>query len=174
VQVILVDQTDLANGWATPLPYNTIEITASPPRGESLIGNTDDWLRLVFTHEYTHVVHLSRAGGWIGGLRRVFGRLPLLFPNLTQPLWAIEGIAVWTESSGPDGRLKAGDFRQVLNRAVAAGEFEPLDRANGGLVDWPSGHTPYAYGGFFHQYLASRYGAESLRRLSDDTARRVP
>src|SRR3954452_17382560 len=26
VQVILVDQTDLANGWATPFPYDAIEI----------------------------------------------------------------------------------------------------------------------------------------------------
>src|SRR5690242_12987742 len=31
VQVILVDQTDLSNGWATPLPVNTIEIVAAAP-----------------------------------------------------------------------------------------------------------------------------------------------
>src|SRR6266508_5457474 len=47
VQVILVDQTDLANGWATPFPYDTIEITAVPPSSETLIGNTTDWLELV-------------------------------------------------------------------------------------------------------------------------------
>ena len=81
VQIILVDQHDLSNGWATPLPYNTIEISAAAPAAESSVGNTDDWLRLVFIHEYTHIAHLSRAGGWIGGLRRGFGRLPLLFPE---------------------------------------------------------------------------------------------
>lgn len=89
VQVILVAQSDLANGWATPLPYNTIELTASAPASDSVIGNTSDWLRLVFTHEYTHVVHLSRGRGWIGGLRRAFGRMPVLFPNLYVPLWQI-------------------------------------------------------------------------------------
>jgi hypothetical protein len=78
VQVILVAQSDVANGWATPLPYNTIEIITTSPDGQSLIGNTTDWLHLVFAHEYTHVVHLSRGRGWIGGLRRVFGRMPLL------------------------------------------------------------------------------------------------
>jgi hypothetical protein len=175
VQVILVDQTDLANGWASPVPYNTIEITAAAPTGESAIGNTDDWLRLVFTHEYTHVVHLSRAGGWIGGLQRVFGRLPVLYPNLFQPLWQIEGIATWQESTSTGaGRLHAGDFRQLMERGAAAGRFEPLDRASVWLVDWPSGNTPYLYGGFFHDYLARKYGAESLRRLTDDTARRLP
>src|SRR5687768_17982833 len=37
VQVILVDQSDLANGWATPVPYDTIEMTAAPPAVASLI-----------------------------------------------------------------------------------------------------------------------------------------
>ena len=59
VQVILVDQTDLSNGSATPFPYDAIEITAVPPGGETLIGNTTDWLELVFTHEYTHILHLD-------------------------------------------------------------------------------------------------------------------
>jgi hypothetical protein len=175
VHVILVDQTDLSNGWATPVPHNVIEIAAAAPPGESMIGNTDDWLRLVFTHEYTHIVHLSRKGGWIGGLRRVFGRQPLLYPNIFQPLWQIEGIATYAESAHTgQGRVPAGDFRMILERAAASDRFERLDRANGGLVDWPSGHTPYLYGAYFHQFLADRYGAESLRRLTDDTARRLP
>lgn len=175
VHVILVDQTDLSNGWATPVPHNVIEITAAAPTGESLIGNTDDWLRLVFAHEYTHVVHLSRRRGWIGGLRRVFGRQPLLYPNLFQPLWQIEGIATFEETAHTQqGRLAAGDFRLILDDAAAAGRFEPLDRVNGGLVDWPSGHASYLYGGYFHRFLADRYGRESLRRLTDETARRAP
>lgn len=175
VQVVLVDQHDLPNGWATPVPYNTIEISVAAPTADSGIGNTDDWLRLVFVHEYTHVAHLSRAGGWIGGLRRVFGRLPLLFPNLYQPLWAIEGIATWEESAATgEGRVPAGDFRLLIRQAAAAGRFEPIDRANGGTLDWPSGTTPYLYGAYFHQYLAARYGAESLRRLTAQTSRAVP
>jgi WD40-like Beta Propeller Repeat len=175
VQVILVDQSDLSNGWATPLPYNTIEITAAAPGGSSLLGNTTDWLRLVFTHEYTHVVHLSRGRGWIGGLRRVFGRMPLLYPNLFLPQWQIEGLATYEESARTgQGRVKDGSFRAILDLAAARSAFEPLDRAGGGLVDWPSGHAPYVYGGFFHQYLADRYGEESLTQLTDDTAGRIP
>jgi WD40 repeat protein len=175
VQVILVAQDDVANGWATPLPYNTIEITATTPAGESLIGNTTDWLHLVFAHEYTHVVHLSRGRSWIGGLRRVFGRMPLLYPNLYLPLWQIEGIATYEESQlTGQGRVPAGDFHSILTVAAADGRLEPLDRANGGLVDWPSGQTPYVYGAYFHQYLAQRFGDDALRRLTDSTAGRVP
>jgi hypothetical protein len=175
VQVILVDQHDVANGWATPLPYNTIEINAAAPAAETIIGNTEDWLRLVFVHEYAHIAHLSRAAGWIGGLRRVFGRHPLLVPNLYQPIWGIEGIATWQESAATgQGRVPAGDFRIVLERAAAAGRFDPLDRAGGGNVDWPAGMTPYLYGAYFHEFLAEQYGADTIRQLADETARRPP
>jgi hypothetical protein len=61
VQIILVDQNDVSNGWATPVPYNTIEISVAAPTVESVIGNSPDWLRIVFVHEYTHIAHLSRA-----------------------------------------------------------------------------------------------------------------
>ncbi len=175
VHVILVDQHDLSNGWATPVPYNMIEIGAAVPSGESTIGNTDDWLRLVLSHEYTHIVHLDKARGWIGGLRHAFGRAPLLYPNLFLPLWQIEGIATYNESvlTG-EGRVPAGDFRLIVDRAASARRFDPIDRANGGLVDWPGGSAHYAYGAYFHQYLADRFGAESIATLADETSRRVP
>ncbi|MDQ3937071.1 MAG: hypothetical protein M3253_00140, partial [Chloroflexota bacterium] len=140
-----------------------------------IIGNTDDWLRLVFVHEYAHIAHLSRAGGWIGGLRRIFGRHPILLPNLYQPIWGVEGIATWQESASTgQGRVPAGDFRLVIGRAAATGRFDPIDRANGGSVDWPAGMTPYLYGAYFHEFLATRYGAATLRQLADETARLPP
>jgi hypothetical protein len=175
VQVILVDQSDVSNGWATPLPFNTIEVAAAAPGGGTVLGNTDDWLHLVFAHEYTHVVHLSRGRGWIGGLRRVFGRMPLLYPNLFLPQWQIEGLAVHEESAlTGQGRVPDPSFRAIADVARAASRFEPLDRASGGLVDWPSGHAPYVYGAYFHEFLAARFGEASLRELTDSTAGRVP
>ena len=173
--MVLVDQADVANGWAAIVPYNVIELTAAPPPAHSFIGNTDDWLRLVFTHEYTHVVHLERSGGWLGSLRHVFGRLPPFYPNLALPDWQVEGIATFEESAVTGrGRIPAGDFRMVLDHAAAAGRFPSLDRATGSTIDWPGGHSPYLYGGYFHEYLARTYGQQSLSRLADDTARRLP
>ncbi len=146
-----------------------------PPRAGSLLGNTADWLRLVFAHEYTHVVHLDRSGGWIGGLRRVFGRLPVLFPNLFLPQWQIEGLATYEESALTGrGRVRAADFRLLLDRAAAAGRLLALDQASGGLIDWPGGNAAYLYGGYFHEFLAAKYGPQQLQALADQTARRMP
>src|SRR5262245_53929114 len=54
--VLLLDQTDAANGWATPVPRDTVMITAAWPAGSEFIGHTDDWLRMVFAHEFSHIV----------------------------------------------------------------------------------------------------------------------
>jgi len=171
--VVLADQTDLSNGYATPLPYDTIVIYTTAPPG--LEFNADDWLRLVFVHEFTHVVHLDRSESWARVVRNVLGRSPIAFPNLFLPTWQIEGLAVLEESASPgQGRLHAGDFRAVVDEAARDRRLEPLDRVNGGLTDWPSGQAAYAYGAAFYQYLAERFGTEKLGELAYRTARRVP
>ena len=175
VQVILVDQTDVANGWATPFPYDAIEVTAVPPIDEQLIGNTTDWLEVVFTHEYTHILHLDRSRGFMQGVRRVFGRAPLVFPNTFLPEWQIEGLATYQESRMTgEGRIPAGDFRAIVDTAARQRQFAPIDRAGGGLDDWPVGNAPYAFGAYFHQYLSDRFGPERLDALADATAGRLP
>jgi WD40-like Beta Propeller Repeat len=172
--VVLADQTDVPNGAATVVPWNAIYIYPVPPTGGDMIGNTDDWLEYVFTHEYVHIVHLDRSRGWARAARALFGRSPVAFPNQTLPLWHVEGRATFAESAGGHGRLRGGDFREVVDAAARQGRFEPLDRVNGGLVDWPAGHGWYAYGARFHEFLSARYGAERLRALADATAGRLP
>ena len=173
--VVLVDQTELANGSAFPLPYNSVVVTAAWPSGSDFVGNTDDWLRLVFTHEFAHIVHLDQSRGWARVVRGVFGRVSLAFPNLFLPAWQIEGVATYAESllTGA-GRLYAGDFRAVELEAARGEALEPLDRVNGGLIDWPGAEASYAYGLGFHAYLADRFGEDSLAALNRATAGRLP
>lgn len=169
-EVVIIDQTDAANGWATPIPRNIIAIYAAWPAGSDSL-KTDDWLRLVFSHEFTHIVHLDRSQGWARVVRSIFGRTPYAFPNLFLPGWQIEGLAVYEESElTGDGRVHAGDFRAIVGEAARAKSLLPLDRVNGGLTRWPGGGAQYAYGTDFHAYLADRYGPDSLRALADRTA----
>ena len=173
--VILADQSEQANGWATPLPRDTVFLNAAAPSGADYVGRTDDWLRLVFTHEYTHVVHLDRSGGWARLVRGVFGRTAVAFPNLWLPEWQVEGLATFEESAlTGEGRLYAGDFRAIERLPAVDGHSLTLDRASGGLVAWPDGHAAYAAGLGFHAYLAERFGDWSLGTLADASARRLP
>jgi WD40-like Beta Propeller Repeat len=172
-RVVLVDQTELFNGYATPVPYNTVVLYAVTPSGSG--SAFDDWLRLVFTHEFTHIVHLDRSEGWARVVRGIFGRTAYAFPNVFLPPWQVEGLATYEESAiTGEGRLHAGDFRAIVGEAARQRRLEPLDRVNGGLTDWPGGAAVYAYGAGFHQYLAERFGAATLATLAEATARRLP
>ena len=62
----------------------------------------------------------------------------------------------------------------ILDQAAVHGRFASLDRADGGVIDWPSGNSPYVYGAYFHQFLAEHYGAASLARLAEATAGTLP
>jgi Tol biopolymer transport system component len=173
--VLLVDQDDSSNGWATPLPYDTVMVTAAWPAPSEIIGNTNDWLRLVFTHEYTHILHLQQSRGWARAVRAVFGRAPLAFPNLFLPQWETEGLATFAESRyGGAGRLAAGDSLTIVGERARESGPERLDQVTGGQVDWPAGLAPYLYGGFFAEYLAERFGQEKLGELARQTAGRLP
>jgi hypothetical protein len=172
--VVLVDQSDIANGWSTPVPYNLIEVAAIPPPPSSFLGNHDDWLRMVFAHEYAHILHLDRTGGVMKGVRWILGRSPATFPNLFVPEWQVEGFATWAESAVTGlGRVRAADVAGVVAAQSAAGRAS-IDRAGGGLVAWPSGNTPYFQGGVFDEALADRYSSRALGDLSRETARRLP
>ena len=173
--VVLADQSESANGWASPLPRDTVFLNAAAPSGAEFIGKTDDWLRVLFTHEYTHIVHLDRSSGWARVARGLFGRTELAFPNLSLPQWQIEGLAVWQESALTGaGRVNAADFRAIERVAAADGHPLRLDQANGGLTTWPDGHAAYAAGLGFHEYLVGRFGDASLGQLANATARRLP
>ncbi len=171
-EVVLVDQDDLANGFATVFPYNLIQIVAGPPDASSLIGNTDEWLKLVFAHEYSHILYLDRSTSFAGGLRKVFGRAPIVFPNGAQPLWQIEGLATFEETDTTGrGRMASGDFAALVVEPRRLDRMDPMDRANGGLVPWPGGNASYADGGFFFRYLKSKYGDAAIARLSETQSR---
>lgn len=173
--VVLANQDDDANGWATPVPYCIVSVRAIWPALADFIGNTDDWLRLVFVHEYVHILQLNQSVGWAAVARAIFGRAPFAFPNLFLPTWQVEGFATYWETQATGlGRLNAGDTAAVVRNRAALPRGEPLDRVNGGSVEWPGGLGPYLEGAWFYDYLYRRFGDDAVGRLANVTAGRLP
>ena len=61
--------------------------SANPSLGA---GSYDDWMRLLITHEYTHIVQMDMVNSLPEVLSNIFGNL--YFPNMFQPIWLIEGL----------------------------------------------------------------------------------
>ena len=170
VDLTLGDDIDAANGFTTVFPTNRITIFATPPAGDHGLLFYDSWLRLVTTHELTHVFHLDRTKGIWSALQHVFGRAPGLFPNEYQPSWAIEGLATYYESRFTNGgRVRSSFHTQVLaaDRAADASR-SPWDALL--FTRWADGIVPYAYGSRFLHSLASVAGDSVVPRFVEATS----
>lgn len=166
-RLVLVDAMDEANGYASPIPYNQMVIFLTLPSGGPGFGLTayDDWLRLVITHEYTHVLHLDMVTGGPETLQKILGRI--YFPNLFQPVWMIEGLATYEETEQTSaGRGRSPGAEMVIRAAVLENAFPSLGQASVFPDSWPSGQVPYLFGQAFTRYIADKYGREKLAGIS--------
>ena len=73
-QLVLTDSVDLANGFASVLPYNLIYVYTVPPLPGMDIGQYEDWLGTVITHEYAHILTMDASRGYSSLMRKVFGK----------------------------------------------------------------------------------------------------
>ena len=162
IELVLVDWTDSANGYATPLPVNTIVIYVTAPTEASTLNYYDDWNRSILTHELTHILHLDTVEGIPRALRLVFGRIVSV--NLITPGWITEGIATWTETElTAGGRGRASQADMIKRMTTLEGQFPPLGNLDGFQSDPPYGNLRYLFGQDFVQYIAEQSGHDTWR-----------
>ena len=167
-EIILNDRVDYSNGWSTPFPRNTIELNVNPPDDVSTLEDYNNWLELVFTHEYTHTLHLDSAFGGPAVIRKIFGRIatifPNAFPNALQPYWVLEGLATYIETDPAKGigRGQNTSYKALMRVEVENG-IKPIYQVNQPMVSWPAGTARYLYGVYFMNFVRDRYGDKQLR-----------
>ena len=175
--IIITDTTDAANGFANAVPFPRIRLFTSSPANLSVLGSYDDWLDILVTHEFTHVVHIDTVHGLPKLLNALlgFGVLGKLSgPNIVQPRWIIEGLATMEESDlSSQGRYRSALFDMFLRMAVLEGRFQPIDQFNSNARVFPHGSSVYLYGLHFMHYLGMHYGRDKLAELSHTYGKRL-
>lgn len=163
-EVILLDSSDEASGFASVLPYNWMKIYVAPPRSGSSLANYDDWLKMLLVHEFTHIVQIDAYGGvWIP-MRIIFGKT--VSPSGIDPVWMREGIAQYDETIFTKGGRGRGSYSEMVVRtAILEGAFPPIDVADGLGWRWPGYKAAYVYGIKFIQWLIDKYGEDRFMKL---------
>jgi hypothetical protein len=172
IDLVVSDNVDYVNGYATPFPSNRIVVFAHPPTDASGLRDYDDWNALVVTHELTHIFHLDRSRGiWKFG-QAIFGRNPLLFPNLYEPRWVLEGLAVYFESRLTGvGRLESSEHSMTARAAALANRLPTLQELSPGTSRFPGGQVIYIYGSLLFDYLSRTRGPGSIREFVERGAK---
>ncbi len=164
-EVVVVDNHDLANGFTLIIPYNLVVLRVVTPLADSTLADYDDWLRELFMHEYTHVIHITDTRTPAKLLKLGVGKL--MAPNGLSPGWVLEGVATYFETVGTSrGRGRSSFTDMLLRTDILNGEFLHLDQMAGTRYDWPSWAAQYLYGVGFWQFVAERYGEEKITEFS--------
>lgn len=172
VPVLLLDNTDSANGVTSPVERLGMILQITPPENWFSTTYYDDWLRLLIIHEYTHYLNMDATRGVWELLRTFFG--DTLLPTSVWPSWMLEGLAVYMETRHTQsGRGRSPYFEMILRTAVAEGkldtsQFVKLNRLGGGQPWFPGGETSYLFGfGMIDQLVRSgSTPAQGMRQLS--------
>ncbi|RDH82607.1 MAG: hypothetical protein DIZ80_09995 [endosymbiont of Galathealinum brachiosum] len=167
--IVISDETDSANGFATPIHFNRSVLFLAPPESATSLEDFDDWLETLITHEYTHILHLDKTDGGAEYLRNIFGRQFLLFPNMYQPGWFIEGLATYHETDVLKGigRGQSSLFKMMMRIEVENG-VKPASQINLPIRSWPMGTSSYLYGVHFYQYVEQTYGRQGIDNLIEN------
>ena len=157
LDVVIVDPTDDANGFASSSPYPSITLYATAPMARASLEGYDDFMWAIFVHEYTHILHIDTTEGINLVWRFLFGGN--IKPNRHLPGWMIEGFAVYNETHYTGGGRNRSSWADMLVRmSVLENRFPALGMADGYNDAWPGGYYRYIWGGRFHQYVAEQYG----------------
>ncbi|MFT5458123.1 MAG: hypothetical protein ACI9K2_004628 [Myxococcota bacterium] len=161
VRVLVLDPYSDANGSAWPfLKRPRMQLWATPPASDSIIGHYRSWTELLVTHEDTHLVHLLRPKR--GGLA---GILPLGPLALKSPRWIAEGYATLIEARLTGSGRPNSDQRAALLRGLAEeGSLPAYDELN--AVDrYMGGSFAYLVGSAFLEWLEARDDGHDLTDL---------
>jgi len=162
-EIVLVDHTDVANGYAMTIPVNTIVIFVTAPQEASSLGYYSDWLDAITTHEFAHILHLDTVGGYVKALRYIFGRI--ISVNHLSPWWIVEGQATYHETRhSTGGRGRATQAQMVLRMATLEDNFPRLGAMDGWMSDAPAGNVRYLFGQSFLQYIADHSSDDAWTR----------
>lgn len=172
-EIVLIDNTDIANGYATYLPFNTIVIYITAPDGNSTLSLYEDWNEAIFTHELTHILHMDTIEGATVVFRKILGKIVAI--NGLVPGWVIEGQATMQETwQTAAGRGRSNIVHMIKRTTVLTDTFPPLGNMEGFQTQWPGGNLRYLFGQDFMNYIAMNYGEEVWTHWNHEYGEGIP
>lgn len=165
IRCLIYGNTDRANGYFTPMPPHHISVFTAFPVNHIFNDGNDSWLRVVFTHELVHHVHLTADYGFLAEASRIFGEPVKNTAGGFLPGWAIEGITVYLETmftSGGRGRSKFFELyykAPILENAFMSPEQTAYESS------YPPPGRIYVAGYILTSYLLEHYGSGTYMEI---------
>lgn len=175
ITVVINDKTDIANGYATRVPYPHIMAYPVLPGPEESLADYGDWAFELLVHEYAHILNFEPANGIMKPLRFIFGNV--IAPTALLPNWWKEGLAVELETrTSQKGRLRS-PYQESIVRAMALENTlmsYDISQINEYTPTWPMGMRPYLFGSYFWSYVLEQNSAKVTSELNESHGTHLP
>ena len=165
-QVVIQTRVDFPSGVVSYLPWR-MELFITEPQG-NISGSGDTWLRVVITHEFTHIVQMQKRGKITSLTYPLLGDFNAFWQQVA-PIWFTEGFATFNETRYTSGGRGRGAYHLMQMLApLKDGKPWPLGNTN-----YPSrkritsSNMPYLAGYYLSFYIDREYGVQVWRKISD-------
>lgn len=164
IRCVVSGRVDTVNGYFSPLPAH-MNLYLKSPSVPTFGSEHSNWLRLLFTHELTHYIHMTYEKGFFYVLSLIFGEEVRPSDMVFLPGWMIEGIAVELEERFTDGgRGKSPFFELYYKAPLIENELFTLQQASYSSPYPPSGRI-YVAGYMIISYILEEYGSDIFREI---------
>jgi hypothetical protein len=163
--VVIHTRSDIANGFVVQIPWR-MELFINEPQ-DNLIGSREAWLRILITHEFTHIVQARKTKGLSRLSYPFFGELNSFWHNAT-PNWYVEGFATLNETRYTLGGRGRNAFHRMKWLAPVQNQ-KPWKLANS---NFPSRKRlppdiNYVTGFFLSEHISQVYGDDAWAKIAD-------
>ncbi|MFQ5630032.1 MAG: TolB family protein, partial [bacterium] len=164
-QVVVHTRSDLANGFVVQLPWR-MELFITEPQ-DNLIGSRESWLRVLITHEFTHVVQARKTKGLSRLSYPFFGELNSFWHNAT-PNWYVEGFATLNETRYTHGGRGRNAFHRMKQLAPLQNRVQwSLANSNFPSRKRLPADINYVSGYYLSQHISKKFGNDAWAEIAD-------
>ncbi|NNM68296.1 MAG: hypothetical protein HKM06_09845 [Spirochaetales bacterium] len=164
VEAVIRSTSDEANGFFAFGPKR-LNLFIAPPTFTLISAYSQDYLRNLLVHEFTHYVHLTQPYG-AGSLDWLFGPDAAQMNLWYLPGWAVEGITTNTEGMfASGGRARNPFFEMEYKAPILEHKMWSYDQAGYGSYAPPFGDRIYVSGFIMVNYLRHVWGEGAFNTI---------
>lgn len=186
--IVIQDTDDYTNGGAYYFD-NKILLWASPLQFD-LRGNSN-WIRNVFTHEFSHIISLGKSMKFPISTPAAFvqvldrekpfrdniimeyprGIASVPIANVVVPMWWAEGVAQYQYKDAPHDLFDSHRDMLIRDRALNGKLLDWMDASHFGKMG-TGNESVYNTGLAFVEYLSDKYGPEIQRKIALEASKK--
>ncbi|GEM_PF-2140925 len=168
--VVIQTRTDFPDGVVSNLPWR-MELFITEPQA-NIIGSRADWLKILITHEFTHIVQLRKRKGLSSLTYPFLGDYNAIWGQIT-PRWFLEGYAILNETrftTGGRGR-NAYHWMQFAAPVHKGNPWRLYNTNFSSRKKVPQKNMKYVTGYYLTNYIARQNKPEIWSKILDSYTR---